>query len=538
MKKTLSIICIVFFVLTAKSQHNVILIIADDLGSDYCGFYENHLDTVAMPNVRRLLARGVRFRKAWSNPLCSPTRAGMLTGRYSFRTGVGDAIGGSNSAVLDVNETTIPKLLNIYSPNGIEKANIGKWHLQLPTPVSNYNNPALMGYDHYEGCFSGGVNSYTNWTKVKNGVASTVTNYATTETVNNAISWINTQPTTKPFFLWLAFNAPHTPYHLPPAGMYSNTSLSGTDADIAANPKKYFKAMVEAMDYQIGRLFDTLISKNKWQNTDIIFIGDNGDEATVAQNTGGAKGSIYQEGVSVPFIISGPSVVNPNRTSDALVNTQDLFATILELFGYTNWQSQISSTKPVDSKSILPILNNQSTTIRPWAFTEVFKSPTVSGDGKAMRNLDYKLLKFDNGTEKFFNLTNDPNENTNLLTLPLSFNDVTNYNYLCTNMTTLVGGASYCNSVTTPINTVNLLDNNFTIYPNPVKNKFYVISNNPSVQVSNIIIVDALGRVIQQLSNIQFQIGINTSQFKKGTYYLQFTENKTKHTFSNKFVVY
>ena len=84
----------------------------------------------------------------------------------------------------------------------------------------------------------------------------------------------------------------------------------------------------------------------------------------------------------MPFIISGPSVVNPNRVSSALVNTQDLFATILELFGYTTWQSQISASKPVDSKSILPILKNEAVDVRDWIFTEVFSTPSVSTNGK------------------------------------------------------------------------------------------------------------------------------------------------------------
>jgi len=116
--------CLIFC-FVASAQRNVILIIADDIGSDYFGFSENHLDTIPTPNIRKLLTRGVRFRNAWSNPLCSPTRAGILTGRYSFRTGVGNAIGGTTSAVLDTSEITIPRLLNRFKTNGIAKANIG-----------------------------------------------------------------------------------------------------------------------------------------------------------------------------------------------------------------------------------------------------------------------------------------------------------------------------------------------------------------------------------------------------------------------------
>ena len=94
----------------AQSARNVILVIADDLGSDFCGFSAYHLDTVKMPNVRRLLARGVHFENLWSNPLCSPTRSGIITGRYSFRTGVGNAIGGLGEAELDTGEVTIPRI--------------------------------------------------------------------------------------------------------------------------------------------------------------------------------------------------------------------------------------------------------------------------------------------------------------------------------------------------------------------------------------------------------------------------------------------
>ena len=116
MKKYILILFFSFIKLNA--QRNVILIIADDLGSDYCGFYENHVDTVSMPNVRKLLNRGVRFRYAWSNPLCSPTRAGILTGRYSFRTGMGDVVA-PGSKEIDTAEITIPRLLKKYSLNKI-----------------------------------------------------------------------------------------------------------------------------------------------------------------------------------------------------------------------------------------------------------------------------------------------------------------------------------------------------------------------------------------------------------------------------------
>ncbi len=495
----------------APAQHNVILIIADDLGLDYCGFYENYQDTVAMPNIRRLLAKGVRFRNAWANPLCSPTRAGMLTGRYSFRTGVGTAIGGAGSAVLDTSEMTIPRLLELYAPNQIAKANIGKWHLHTSAPPINYTFPNVMGYDHFEGNFTGTLNSYTNWTKITNGVAANETNYATTETVDNAIDWINAQ--SKPYFLWLAFNAPHTPYHLPPAGLYSNTSLTGTAAHISANPKEYFKASVEALDHEIGRLFDSLSVLQQLDSTDIIFIGDNGEDAQVAQSTGPAKGTVYQQGVCVPFIISGPSVVNPGRVSDALVNTHDLFATILALFGDTVWSAQLPAGKPVDSKSIMPIVKNQATDIRDWVFTEVFKTPTVTGDGKAMRNDTYKLLDFYGAPQKFYNLLLDPSETNNLLTGIMNTTDISNYHYLCNEMTNLIGSGSFCGTV--GVEDIYGAQSVFGVYPNPFHSTIYL---HPSFVAEVVELKDGIGRVIYAGDALSSQ---DFSSLSEGIYFLQ-----------------
>ena len=504
-----------FFSFPAAAQRNVILIIADDLGSDYCGFYENHLDTVKLPNIRKLLLKGVRFRNAWSNPLCSPTRAGILTGRYSFRTGVGNAVGGTGSAVLDTSEKTIPRLLKEWSLNQLTSANIGKWHLHLPMPSSNFSIPNKMGYDYFEGNFLGTLTSYTNWKKIKDGQNLTITNYATTETANNAISWVKSVPPTKPFFLWLAFNAPHTPYHLPPSNLHSYTTLSGTDADIATNPKDYFKAMAEAMDTEIGRLFDSLKVVNRFDSTEIIFIGDNGNESSVSQIQGGAKGSIYQEGISVPFIISGPGVVQPNRASDALVKTQDLFATILEMFENTNWPSQIPANKPVDSKSIIPILKNQTDIIRPWVFTEIFKVPTVSGDGKTMRNKQYKLLDFDNGTQKFYKIDTDPGENQDLLTGTLSAAQEQQYSELCSQMTNLVGIPRFCDLVTE--NPKEVRQSETLVVPNPFR-KSLRLQTGTENKNEIMRLTDPLGTVIFEGSDLENQ---DFSRLAAGVYFLK-----------------
>ena len=286
--------------------------------SDYFGFYENHVDTVDVPNLRALLAKGVRFKNLMSNPICSSTRTTILTGRYSFRTGVGGIVGGmGGSGEIDTAEISIPKLLKRHNTN-IAKANIGKWHLKNPSPAINLQSPLALGYDWFEGPFIGQLTSFTNWTKYTNGTASTITTYATTENVNNTVTWLKAQNPTKPFFVWLAFNAPHTPLHLPPANLHTYNTLSGTTTDINAQPKEYFKASIQALDKEMGRLFDSLRVMNKLDSTDIIFIGDNGNTIRTAQiaNTDRAKGTVYQYGVHVPMIIAGPSVVNKGRVSE------------------------------------------------------------------------------------------------------------------------------------------------------------------------------------------------------------------------------
>ena len=277
--------------------------------------------------------------------------------------------------------------------------------------------------------------------------------------------------------------------------------------------------MTEAMDKEIGRFFDYLISSGKWDNTDIIFIGDNGDESLVAQTTP-SKGSIYQGGVTVPFIISGPDVVNPNRTSNALVNTADLFATILELFGDTNWQSQIPTTI-VDSHSLLPILSNQTTSVRPWEFTEVFKLTPTSGDGKAIRNTDYKLMKFDDGTEKFFNLTSNSSEatNQNLLLGTLNTTQSTNYSYLCNQLTTLVGGPQYCNALS--VNDNGLEANENKVFPNPFHSKINLKYNTGN---ENYELYSNLGQLIYQGKSIQCQ---DFSALSNGIYFLKISDKAT-----------
>lgn len=528
-KRLYSFLIIFCTIFTVHAQQNTVLIIADDLSPGFLGLFGLSADTAATPNLRTIAASGVTYSKAWAAPVCSPTRAGILTGRYSFRHGVGSGLqAGNSSAQLDTSEMTIGKLLKNYAPTKYNTACVGKWHVNNNTPQQR-SYPKAFGFDFYSGNFSGAITDYFNYPIIRNGSTDTAKNYATTQTVNDAISWMDTMNSSQPFFLWLAFNAPHTPFHLPPATLCNTAGLSGTSADINANPTKYYKAAIEALDSEVGRLIQYLKTKNLYNNTNFIFIGDNGSPNQVAQiaNQTKAKETIYNYGVNVPMIVSGPSVISPNRISDVLVNTQDLFATILDMSGFTNWKNSIPSGKTVDSRSFLSDIKNEKILIRNWIFSELFtlSSPTAK-DGKTIRNENYHLLKLDNGTEEFYNQTIDKEENTNLLLGTMSTTDWTNYKTLCDSIVALTGKGT-CKSA--PASIENSLSSQIEIYPNPAKNLIHIKSNEKGI---NSEIIDIQGQLISTSTKNEIDI----SNLSSGIYFLKINTNTLYHK-SIKFII-
>ncbi len=512
MDKLINTIFLVFFCLFFQAQKNTILIIADDVSPDYFGFYNESADTANTPNIRKLLAKGIYFKKAWGSTLCSTTRASIITGKYPFRTGIAAVITNSNSPQLDTAEMTVSKLLKYYAPNNYNTACVGKWHLTSNTP-SKYLYPNKCGYDYYSGNFNGAIPNYYNYMKVTNGVASTVTAYATTQTVDDAITWLGGMNVAKPYFLWLAFNAPHSPLHVPPSNLTTVTGLLGTTADVNANPDKYFKAAIEAMDTEIGRLFTYLTANNLMDSTNIIFIGDNGNDTQVSQNPikTKSKNTLYNYGVRVPFIISGPSVINPNRGSDALVQVTDIFSTILELNRFYNWASFIPTNKlPIDSKSLLPLVKNSVSKVRDWTFTQQFTNPVNVTDGKTIRNNDYHLMRLDNGTEEFYNQTTDNFENSNLINTTMSVQDVFNYHQLCDTLNSIISG-----SVCLPLGASELTKNTkVEIAPNPAHTSIRIACDS---DVEKCEVIDYSGRILIAVK----ASNINIESLSKGVYLIK-----------------
>ncbi len=385
-----------------SSKPNILLVIADDMGLDATPGYDVGSIKPNMPNLESMISEGIRFTNTWSYSVCTPTRASILTGKYGFRTQVTKV-----DDELSTTETSIQKHLD-NNNSGYNHAVIGKWHLS-----KSVNHPNDMGLGYYAGVLSGGVKSYSDWNLTQNGQTSNSNEYTTTKFTDLAIDWIDNQ--TEPWFLWLAYNAPHTPFHLPPNNLHSQGNLPTDEASISANPTPYYMSMLEAMDTEMGRLLNSL-SEEERNNTTIIFIGDNGTPNQVVQSYPSmrAKGSIYQGGVNVPMIISGKNVERVGATEDALINTTDLFSTIADIAG-TN------TTEMNDSKSFKPMLSASNENIRNYIYAEVGHNNGTSD--YAIRDNIYKYIKFSDNSEALYNLVNTPLENVNLLNasqLPLS----------------------------------------------------------------------------------------------------------------------
>lgn len=389
-----------------KKKPNILLIIADDMGLDACPGYNIGYEKPSMPTLENLMNNGIKFTNVWSNPTCTPTRATILTGKYGFRTNVIQV-----DDVLSTSEISIQKYLNQHLSNQYTNAVIGKWHLSKDT-----NHPENMGINYYAGSLSGGLKNYWDWNLTENGQTTASTEYTTSKYTDLAINWVEDQ--TQPWFLWLAYNAPHKPFHLPPNELHFQGELPTDEASIEANPLPYYLAMLEAMDTEIGRLLNSMSSEEK-ENTVIIFVGDNGTPNQVVQeyNSKRAKGSLYKGGINVPMIISGNNITRLNETEDALINLSDLYTTIANIAG-------VNVSYINDSYNFNDLLSVSNEGVREYLYSEAGEN--LNYLNKTIRNNTHKYILFEDGSESLFDLSKEPLETKDLLkpeNLPLSDND-------------------------------------------------------------------------------------------------------------------
>ena len=395
----------VFFILTllilvsqtnfiqAQNRPNILIVIADDMGTDAFSTYNIGTDLPNTPNLDNLLEEGILFMNAWAYGTCAPSRASLLTGRYGNKNGV--VRSGPN---LSSSEVTLFEHLSAITGDEYVDAVFGKWHL------GNANHPNNNGVDHYDGNLLSGVDDYFEWDRTINGVTEISTEYATTSTTNEAINWLDNQ--TEPWLCWVAFNAPHGPIHLPPDSLYTRTETN-------SNFDQYM-CMIESVDHEVGRIVNSLTQEEK-DSTIIVFMGDNGTPNAQLQgypNQHG-KGSLYEGGIRVPMFITGYGVDRVNEQENALVSFVDVFATLTELLG-------IEVQGGIDNSfSFIDLLSDPNAPTRNYNYSELESDGTTD---RAIRTSQYKLILRTNGIQEFYDLLADPLEEVDLVPGGLTVN--------------------------------------------------------------------------------------------------------------------
>lgn len=403
-----------------KLPPNVLLIVADDLGIDSLAMYQAASDYPSTPNLDALAASGVKFRNVWSSPVCSPSRAAMQTGRLPSSYGMLWVTTPASGATLPESEWILPEVLDALAPAPVSSGAFGKWHL------SNGNfgcesAPNVHGYSRFEGLLWGfwkyppnGYYYLDNW--LVDGNPSTETTYNTTLITDHAINWWRAQSGAR--FGYVAYNAPHAPYQIPPQELCS-IDVSTIQA---GDQRSIFKAMIEAMDHEIGRLIAAVRAETP--NTYIVFVSDNGSPSGVQAPpflSSKVKETVYEGGVRVPLVVAGPGVVAPGREVTALVGLTDVFASVLELVGVEF--SRVLAAKPTTpfhSFSFVPYLKDPNQPpIRDRLYSECRK-PLGGGNylhQQGARDARFKVRRLVSGIirDELYDLSVDPMETVDLL---------------------------------------------------------------------------------------------------------------------------
>lgn len=385
-----------------RTPPNWLVILVDDLGTDKVGAYGEHPEPPPTPTIDQLAATGLLFRNAYANPVCSPSRAALLTGRYGRRTGFGAIVEIAESRrELPLDEELIPEILATGRHDWTSVA-VGKWHLSTYRSPTGVRHPNAQGFDHYEGALgnlfytsSERRSSWNSYEKVVDGAITWAKAYATTDTTDDAIRYLGQmQP---PWFLYVSYNAPHTPFHVPPRELYSGERLDRRSPDLAK-----YNATVEALDREIGRLLGAM-SPEQRGSTYVVFLGDNGtDRAAIRapRDPEHGKLTLMEGGTNVPMIVSGPGVVQGE--TPALVHLVDLLPTIAESSGIS------TSDRTLDGVSFLDVLSDpDGPSPRGFVYTERFR-PVGGGpyrlDLRALRDDRYKVIRDRSGDLSFYDL--------------------------------------------------------------------------------------------------------------------------------------
>ncbi len=391
---------------------NFVLIVTDDHGYGDVSTYG--ASDVRSPHLDQLAAGGMTFRAMRSNStVCSPSRAALLTGRHPDRVGVPGVIRTLPADSWGYLDPAVPTLADELRRGGYRTGLVGKWHLGLEVP----NRPNDRGFDFFHGFLGDMMDSHTG--HLRHGInymrrdAEVVTpqGHSTDLFSDWACQWLRESAADegRPFFLYLAFTAPHFPIEPPPAWLAAVRARSpGMDEKRALNV-----ALIEHLDDGIGRVLRTLMECGLERDTVVVFTSDNGGSLPHGQNNDpwrGGKQSHYDGGLRVPFFLRWPAVVKAHSRSEYAGQIFDVFPTFLELAG-------IPRSGDLDAVSLCPVLTGgEMPTPRDLYFVRREGGPSYGGKSyEALIRGDWKILQNDPFSPlELYHLQDDPQESRNL----------------------------------------------------------------------------------------------------------------------------
>ena len=396
---------------TSVAKPNLVYIVADDLGWKDVGFHGSDIKT---PNLDKLAANGARLEQFYAQPMCTPTRACLMTGRYPLRYGLQTAvILSAHTYGLPTDEWLLPQSLK---EAGYQTAIIGKWHLGHADPKYW---PRQRGFDYQYGPLIGELDYFTH---KQHGVTDWFRNnkvvkekgYTTTLLGQDAVRLINHHDAVVPLYLYLTFNAPHTPYQAPHEYLEQY-------ATIADPSRRAYAASITAMDDQIGRVVEALDQKGMRGNTLIMFQSDNGgtrntmfagegdmSKVKIPCDNGpyrDGKGSLYEGGTRVVALANWPGHILAGTVVNEMIHVVDVYPTLAGLAG-----ASTAKCKPLDGLDVWLTISQG----KPSPRTEIVYN--VEPFRAGIRQGDWKLIWRTPlpSAPELYNLAQDPSEKTNV----------------------------------------------------------------------------------------------------------------------------
>lgn len=396
-----------------EQKPNILIILTDDQGYHDVSYYGT--SDLLTPNIDNLCKAGMRFDNFHANsPVCSPSRASLMSGQYPEKVGVPGLVRSKpqdNFGFLKADAILLPKLLKQVHYN---TAVIGKWNLGLESP----NTPNEKGFDFFHGFLDDMMEDY--WTHVRNGRNFMRENkkeidpkgHATDIFSDWAVDYIHKQKNSRnPFFLYLAYNAPHSPIQPPAEWLAKVKAREPGISERRAN----LVALIEHLDDGIGKVIRSLKETGLYENTLIVFLSDNGGQLSVGANNGplrDGKGGVYEGGLRIPAFFVWPNQIKSGSVSTQLALTMDIYPTVSEISG-------AKINHKIDGVSLLPILRNPDEKLmeRDVFFTRREGGPQYGGQTiQAIISNNWKLLQNNPyAPYELYNLSNDPLEKQNVL---------------------------------------------------------------------------------------------------------------------------